>query len=95
MKYYELDKEEQDILDSVENDLDAGTLKSVKNVKKEIKRYHTYAQNTLNKNRSINIRLSERDLMLIKRKAMEQGLPYQTLIASILHQYGNKRQETE
>ena len=45
------------------------------------------ARATIAKNRHISIRLSERDLMLIRAKALELGIPYQTLIGSILHQY--------
>jgi predicted DNA binding CopG/RHH family protein len=86
MKYYELDKEEQEILEAYER----GEYKSVPNVKKEIARYRSVAQNTLNRNRNINIRLSERDLHKLKAKAQEEGLPYQTLIASLLHKYVNK-----
>ena len=46
---------------------------------------------TLNKTRNINIRLSERDLQKLKVKAMERGLPYQTLVASVVHQFSNGR----
>ncbi|OGY91418.1 MAG: hypothetical protein A3H70_00125 [Candidatus Komeilibacteria bacterium RIFCSPLOWO2_02_FULL_48_11] len=87
MKYYELDKEEEEILKAYEK----GEFKSVKNLEKEKKRYQQIAQATLNKTRNINIRLSERDLQKIKVKAMERGLPYQTLVASVVHQYSNDR----
>jgi predicted DNA binding CopG/RHH family protein len=43
------------------------------------------ARNTLNKTRNINIRLTERDLYRLKAKAIEEGIPYQTLASSILH----------
>jgi predicted DNA binding CopG/RHH family protein len=39
------------------------------------------------KNRRINIRLSEKDLLNLKAKSLEEGLPYQTLVASIIHKY--------
>ena len=42
---------------------------------------------TLRKNSRINIRLSENDLQAIQTKAIQEGLPYQTLIASVLHKY--------
>jgi predicted DNA binding CopG/RHH family protein len=86
MKYYELDKEEQEI----EGAFERGEFVSVPNVKKEIARYSLVAKQTLNHNRNINIRLSERDLHKLKAKAQEEGLPYQTLIASLLHKYVNK-----
>ncbi|HSX02582.1 MAG TPA: hypothetical protein VLI05_04710 [Candidatus Saccharimonadia bacterium] len=44
-----------------------------------------YAKNTLNKTKNINIRLSERDLYRLRAKAIEEGIPYQTLASSILH----------
>lgn len=82
MKYYVLDKEEQEILEAVEK----GEFKSVPNLKKEKKRLQAIARNTLNKTRNINLRLSERDLQKLKVKAAEKGIPYQTLASSILHQ---------
>ncbi len=81
MKYYELTKEEQKLLDEVER----GEWISIPNFKKEKKRFQQIARNTLNKTRNINIRLSERDLARLKRKAAEEGMPYQTLASSILH----------
>ena len=83
MKKIILDQEEKDILDA----LDKGEFKSVKNKKAEMARLRQYAVNTMQKNKRINIRLSERDLLGIQTKATEEGLPYQTLISSILHKY--------
>jgi len=71
-------------------DFEQGKLIPVKNVKTEKRRYQRCASNTLLKNKRINIRLSERDLIHIQRKAVEQGMPYQTLIASIIHRYISK-----
>ncbi|MBI5207881.1 MAG: antitoxin [Candidatus Firestonebacteria bacterium] len=85
MKKMKLDKEEQEILDAYEN----GEFQSVPNVKKEIAKYREYAKFTLQKNKRINIRISSRDLIHIQRKAVEEGLPYQTLVSSILHKYVN------
>jgi len=59
----------------------------VANVKKELARYRDYAKSTLQKNKRINIRISEKDLTHIQRKAIEEGLPYQTLISSVIHKY--------
>jgi predicted DNA binding CopG/RHH family protein len=86
MKYYELDKEEQELLESFER----GEFVSVQNTEKEISRFQTVARATLNRTKNINIRLSERDLLKLKAKAVEKGIPYQTLVASILHQYNNQ-----
>ena len=78
---YTLDKEEKDILEAYER----GEFVQVKNFEAEKKRLQQIAKNTLNKTRNINIRLSERDLYKLKAKAIEEGIPYQTLAASILH----------
>jgi len=87
MKYYKLDKEEKQIL----KDYKAGKFVSVKNKKKEIAKYQKCARAMLNKNRNVNVRVSERDLLKIKARAFERGMPYQTLIASLLHQFSNRR----
>ena len=82
MKYFDLDKEEQEILDAVEE----GEFRSVENLEQAKKDATAAARNTLAKTKNINIRLSERDLQRIKALAAEKGLPYQTFIRSLLHQ---------
>lgn len=82
MKYFELDQEEQALLREIER----GEWKPVKNFAKRKKELMQIARNTLNKTRNINLRLSERDLQKLKAKAAKQGIPYQTLASSILHQ---------
>jgi len=59
----------------------------VPDVKKELKRYQVIAKNSLKKEQRINIRLASKDLMGLQKKAMQEGLPYQTLISSVLHKY--------
>ena len=86
MKYFILDQEEQQLLEEFER----GEWKSVKNFAKEKKRFEAIARNTLNKTRNINIRLSEKDLHKIKVKAAEDGIPYQTLVGSVLHRFANR-----
>jgi len=82
-----LSKEEKEILDSVEN----GEWKTVSGLEKEKKRFQEYAKATLRKNKRINIRISEKDLVNLQKKAIDEGLPYQTFISSILHKYINGR----
>ena len=82
-----LTKEEQGILDSVER----GEWKSVPEVAKEKLRYAAAAGATRRKDRRVNIRMTERDLVRFHKKAEEEELPYQTLISSILHKYINGR----
>lgn len=90
-KYYEtLDKEEQEILDAYNK----GEFKSVANLEEEKQKLVTAARTTMAKKRNINIRISERDLHALKLRAAEKGLPYQTLVSSVLHQYStNKMKE--
>ena len=83
MKQYMLDNEEQELLRSLES----GEWESVDNVKNEIKKHQEAAKNTLRKDKRINIRLSSNDLESLKTNAVEMGMPYQTLVSSVLHQY--------
>ncbi len=83
MKKLYLDDEERDLIASVER----GEWKSVKNLKQEIEKHRQYARNTLRKDSRVNIRISSRDLEALQAKAVEDGLPYQTLMASVLHRY--------
>ena len=82
-----LSKQEKQIVESVER----GDWRSVRGVKKQIKRYQDYARATVRKDKRVNIRMSEKDLIHLQKKAMEEGLPYQTLISSVLHRYVNGR----
>lgn len=86
MKYFELDNYEKEIL----KDYDQNKLKSGPNLKKEVRRLQMYAKATLDKTKNINIRISERDLFKVKALALKKGLPYQTLISSIVHQYSDE-----
>ena len=76
-----LDEYEKEILEAYEN----GMLKPSES---EID-YQAVARNTMKKNRKINIRISENDLSAIQRKAVPEGIPYQTLIGSVLHKYAS------
>lgn len=90
MKYYTLSDEEQKEVNEIEQALERGELKSVPDLEKAKKEAARIARNTLNKTRNINIRLTERDLHLLKRKAAEEGIPYQTLAASTIHKAVSK-----
>lgn len=81
------ENDEKEILKSLER----GEWRSVPNLKKEKKRYRQYALAAIRKDKRINIRISERDLELLQKKALEEGLPYQTLISSILHKFVSGR----
>ena len=77
-----LDAYEREVLDAYEK----GKLRSVA-TKGELERFKAAARATAIKNRRVNIRLSSIDLSDIQVRALEEGVPYQTLIASVLHRY--------
>lgn len=78
-----LEPAEQDILASVEQ----GAWRSVRRLEGEQRRYRRYARATFRKDRRVNIRISRKDLEAIQKRALEEGLPYQTLISSLLRKY--------
>lgn len=80
MKY---DKEERGILDALEK----GNMKLAAPSKQEIEAIKAAAHNTLKKDRRITIRLYDHDFVGIQKKAMEMGMPYQTLISGVIHRY--------
>ncbi len=82
---YELDSEEKDIMDSINN----GNWQKSFDENDDISKHIVYAKNYLKKDKRINILISSKDLELIQRKAVAEGLSYQTLISSILHKYIN------
>jgi len=77
-----LDKDEMKLAESIENEEWISDL-----TKKEKKQYEEYARYSLSKRKRINIRMSERDLKKIRAKAIEEGLPYQSLISMLIHKY--------
>lgn len=85
MKKYKIDREEREILDAIEND----QWELVKPKKTELGYYAEIARNTFRKDQRMNIRISRADLNRIKAKAAEEGVPYQTLVASIIHKYAS------
>jgi len=76
-------KEEKIFLESYDRD----EWKIRQKQKKEISRYQQIAKNTFRKDSRINIRMSSKDIQAIQLKAREEGIPYQTLISSVLHKY--------
>ncbi len=79
---HNLNKEEKELLDSYENDEWVSIKKT-----EDFTKYKTIAKNTFKKNKRVNIRISEVDLELLQEKALIEGLPYQTLMSSVLHKY--------
>jgi len=81
-----LDKNEKELLDSFENE----EWNSVPNISERKAELKDYTRATIRKDKRVNIRISERDLKELQRIALREGLPYQTLISSILHKYINR-----
>lgn len=82
MRGIKLDSEEQEIID----DFEEGKFESVINPAL-VEAAQSAAEVTLKKDKRINIRISSRDLLALQRRAAKEGLPYQTLVSSILHKY--------
>ncbi len=82
-----LDAEEKKILASFER----GEWRPVKGTKRGRSGYVGYAKAAFRKDRRVNIRISSKDLEAIQKRALEEGLPYQTLISSLLHKYASGR----
>jgi len=80
-----IDQEEKDLMESIEHD----EWRPVKNIKQEKEKAMAAARNTLKKDKRINLRLTQKDYHQIQIKAIEEGIPYQTLISSVIHKYLN------
>ena len=78
-----IDQEEKDLMESIEND----EWKPVNNISLEKEKVIAAARNTLKKDKHINLRLTQKDYHQIQIKAIEEGMPYQTLISSLVHKY--------
>ncbi len=78
-----LDQEENEILEAFES----GNVKQARNATDIQKRHQEYAKAMLQKDARINIRLPSKDLRGLQKRALSEGIPYQTLVASILHKY--------
>ena len=78
-----LSTEERDILDRFER----GELQSAPGGEHEIEAARQAVRNTFNKTKRVNLRVTERDFMLAHSRAREEGIPYQTLLSSVIHKY--------
>ncbi|MFA6434875.1 MAG: hypothetical protein WCW52_09285 [Elusimicrobiales bacterium] len=83
MKKILLTKEEA----ALEKEIEKGEWVAVPAMAEEMKKYQSQARHSLNKNKKINIRISDWDYDKIKIRAVQEGLPYQTLVSSLIHKY--------
>jgi predicted DNA binding CopG/RHH family protein len=82
---YKLSRDEKDLLDSVER----GNWKRITNFEKEKRNAVLAARATLRKDKRVNIRISQNDLDSLQKRAYEEGIPYQTLMSSVLHKFAH------
>jgi len=87
MTTHEIDVEEQDFLESYER----GEWQPIAKLEEELQHYQAFATATIQKNRLVAIDLPANDLAEIRQKALEKGIPYQTLIAKIVHEFVSGR----
>ena len=80
-----LEQDELELLASYEKE----EWQAAKNVKEQVAQYRAYARATFRKDKRVNIRISEKDLLGLQKRATREGIPYQTLISSVLHKYVN------
>ena len=85
MSNLKLQQDELELLASYE----AEEWKSVKKINEQKEQYRVYARATFRKDKRVNIRISEKDLIDLQKQAIRQGIPYQTLLSSVLHKYAN------
>ena len=78
-----LDAEQQEILAAFQR----GELKRAPNLAQELERHREIAAATFKKDSRINIRISSKDLRALQKRALAEGIPYQTLVASVLHKF--------
>ena len=81
MKYY--NREERELIESIERE----DWTEVDNMAKAIEEARSIAEATTKKSERMNIRMSEKDIKALKARAIEEGLPYQSLVSSVLHKY--------
>jgi len=79
----EMSGEERDILDRFER----GELRTAPDAERETQLAPQAARNTFNKTKRVNLRVTERDFNLAHARAREEGIPYQTLLSSVIHKY--------
>ena len=82
-KHFDLDDDEKEIL----KDFEEGNFKSVDNLDEELALAKQAANNFMKRDSRINIRISAADLNMVRRIAVQEGLPYQTLLASVIHKF--------
>ena len=80
-----IDQEEKELMESIERD----EWQPVSNLEEEKEKAVAAARNTLKKDKRINLRLTQKDYYQIQIRAIEEGIPYQTLISSLVHKYLN------
>ena len=87
MTNHAMDATERDILDRFER----GELRPAPDADREMEEAREAAHNTFKKTKRVNLRVTERDYMLVRARAREEGIPYQTLLSNVIHKYVSGR----
>ena len=87
MTNHAMDAEERDVLDRFER----GELRPAPDADREMEEAREAAHNTFKKTKRVNLRVTERDYMLVRARAREEGIPYQTLLSNVIHKYVSGR----
>ena len=82
-QFLPLDVEEKELVRSIDKD----EWQEIRDAGKYKRLAKDYAEATIRKDKRMNIRISERDLKNLKKRALEEGIPYQTMVSMILHKY--------
>ncbi len=83
----DVDDYEKEIIDDYDNDM----YESVENIAAEKAKFKQLAADFVQKKASVIVRISKQDILKIKRKSLETGIPYQTLMSSVLHQFAQSK----
>jgi len=87
-KHFDNFKSDKELIETLETEIEKGEWKSLINKEKEtFKKLLKKGAEAFGRKKAISLRVSQRDLKLLKRKSLETGIPYQTIISSLIHQY--------
>jgi predicted DNA binding CopG/RHH family protein len=88
IKHFDNFKNDEELIETIEVEIERGEWKSLESdEKKKLKKLLKKGAKAFEKKKAISLRISQRDLKLLKRKSLETGIPYQTIISSLIRQY--------
>lgn len=88
IKHFDDFKNDEELIETLEAEIESGEWKSLTDKEKEtLKKLLKKGTEAFEKKKAISLRISQRDLKLLKRKSLETGIPYQTIISTLIRQY--------